>query len=155
MVSSSQGAVFTLYFPLCEQGTESRWGAEPVSLQGRQEKILVVDDDPQLRDIAEQLLRSLNYQVVSLGSGEEAIHYLKQNETDLLLLDMMMAPGISGRETYEILVEEHPALKTVIVSGFSATEDVKATLKLGARTFLKKPYSLEKLGHVMHKVLSD
>jgi len=59
---------------------------------------------------------------------------------------MIMPLGINGFETYRAIVDVCPGQKAIIASGFSITEDVKAAQALGAGQFLKKPYTLEKLG---------
>ena len=82
----------------------------------------------------------------TVSSGEEAVDYMKGNSADLLLLDMIMEPGIDGYETYKRILELHPEQKAIIVSGFSETERVKDTQRLGAGAYVKKPYLLEKIG---------
>ena len=79
-------------------------------------------------------------------SGVEAVEYLKEHTADLILLDMIMDPGINGRETYERIIKINPTQKAIIVSGFAETDEVKETQKLGAGRYIKKPVTLEKLG---------
>ena len=57
-----------------------------------------------------------------------------------------MDPGISGRETYERVIKIHPNQKAIILSGFTETDDVKETQRLGAGQYVKKPVTLEKIG---------
>ena len=71
---------------------------------------------------------------------------MKYTSADLIVLDMIMEPGINGRETYERIIILHPDQKAIIASGFSETEDVKAAQALGAGLYIKKPYTLEKIG---------
>jgi len=71
----------------------------------------------------------------------------------LLVLDMIMQPGMSGRETYWRVLAIHPNQKAVIVSGFSEDEDVRNTMQLGATSFLRKPYTLKQLGKAIQKAL--
>ena len=80
------------------------------------------------------------------NSGEEAIEYLGSNAVDLLLLDMIMEPGIDGLETYRRIIELHPGQKAVIVSGFSESDNVIEAQALGAGTYIRKPYTLRKIG---------
>ena len=145
--SSSKGTTCELYFPICrkESALPSESSGE-ADLRGNGEKILVVDDQQQQRDIAGKLLTSLGYQIHSVNSGEQAIEFLKENHVDLVLLDMLMEPGINGRKTYEEIIKIHPGQKAVIASGFSDNEEVRKTRELGARQFIKKPYSREQLG---------
>ena len=92
------------------------------------------------------MLNALGYKAKAVSSGEEAVEYLKENTVDLILLDMIMDPGMNGRETYEKIIKIHPNQKAIIVSGFAETEEVKEAQKLGAGRFIRKPISLEKIG---------
>ncbi len=60
---------------------------------------------------------------------------------------------MNGRETYEEIIKIHPKQKAIIASGFAKTEDVKAAQKLGAGKYIKKPYTLEKIGIAIKKEL--
>jgi two-component system cell cycle sensor histidine kinase/response regulator CckA len=62
------------------------------------------------------------------------------------LLDMIMDPGINGRETYERIIKIHPNQKAIIVSGFAETDDVKGAQKSGAGQYIKKPLTLKEIG---------
>jgi signal transduction histidine kinase/ActR/RegA family two-component response regulator len=142
-----QGTTFTLYFPVTRKEIEDI--KEPVSIEeysGNGEKILVVDDAEAQRDVATNLLQELNYTVETVVSGEEALEYMKSNTADLLLLDMIMDPGIDGLDTYKGIIEMHPGQKAIIASGFSETDRVRETQKLGAGAYIRKPYTLEKIG---------
>ena len=70
------------------------------------------------------MLETLGYSHVDVSSGEKAIEELKIDRVDLVLLDMIMAPGISGRETYEKTVKIYPGQKAVIISGYSEQADM-------------------------------
>jgi CheY-like chemotaxis protein len=118
------------------------------------EHILVVDDESVLREIAAQILQGFGYHVSTVASGEEAIEFVKANPVDLLIVDMLMAPGITGRQTYEKILELYPHQKAIVVSGFSESDDVRATLELGAGGFIKKPYSIEQLGQAVRAALN-
>ncbi|MBN2419249.1 MAG: PAS domain S-box protein [Deltaproteobacteria bacterium] len=147
VTSGEQGTTFDLYFPITR--TEISGADTPFSfdaLKGNGEKILVVDDLDNQRIITGRFLERLGYDVHTAGSGEEAVEYLKENSVDLVILDMIMDPGINGRETYERIIKIHPFQKAVIVSGYAETDDVKATLKMGAGQFIRKPITLQTLG---------
>ena len=153
--NSGRGTCFVLYFPVRAGGEEAVPAGDdkPEDLAGRGERILVVDDEPVLRDIAGQTLRSLGYTVDSVSSGESALEFIRENPADLIVLDMLMEPGMNGRQTYEKIIRMYPGQKAVIASGFSKSDDVKAALRLGVGGFIKKPYSVEQLGRVVKEVL--
>ncbi len=153
--SCKNGAVFTLYFP----ATRNELTVQPKSvhdgqLDGHGEKILIVDDEPQQRDIAEKILTMLGYNVQSIDSGEAAITHLKKNEVDLLILDMIMDPGMNGRRTYEEIIKFRPQQKAIIASGFSENIEVEKAQTLGAGRFVKKPYLLTQLGQAVKQALT-
>ena len=152
--SNDKGTCFQLYFPLSiEKGVVQAEKDKAEKLTGSNEHILVVDDEPQLRDIASQMLGSLGYMVNVVDSGELAIEFIKENPVDLIIMDMMMEPGINGRQTYEQIIKLHPGQKAIVASGFSESNDVKATMKLGAGGLLQKPYSIDQLGRVVKEAL--
>ena len=81
------------------------------------------------------------------------MEYIQRNSVHLILLDMIMDPGIDGLETYRRIIELKPGQKAVIASGFSETDRVRAVQSLGAGTYIKKPYTLEKIGLAIRKEL--
>ena len=74
------------------------------------------------------------------------MEYLKGNQADILVLDMIMEPGIDGLETYKRILDIYPRQKAIIVSGFSETDRVKEAQKLGAGAYVRKPYVMERIG---------
>ena len=101
------------------------------------------------------MLKKLGYSVASVSSGEEAVHYMKNHAPDLVVLDMIMEPGMDGLDTYKKILEIHPHQKAIIASGYSETERVKEARRLGATTYVKKPYLLEKIGKVIRIELDN
>ncbi len=154
--SSSGGTIFELYFPSTREDLSTI--PEFVDIEqfkGDGEKILVVDDDEGQRTIALQILSLLNYSGHAVDSGEDALHYLGGETADLVILDMVMAPGMNGCETYRRILELHPGQKAIITSGFSESSDVQQTLALGARRFVKKPYLVGMIAAVIHDTLRN
>jgi CheY-like chemotaxis protein len=142
--SDANGTSFDLYFPISrEEISDSETPGLIKDYKGNGETILVVDDVESQREITCNMLDILGYKTKSVSSGKETIEYLKENTVDLILLDMIMDPGINGRETYEQVINIHPNQKAIIVSGFAETEEVKETQKLGAGQYIKKPFTLE------------
>ncbi|MCP4214092.1 MAG: response regulator [bacterium] len=142
-----EGTVFELYFPATRENTKKVMASIPIKEYiGRNERVLVVDDVPEQREISTALLSTLNYSVFTVKSGEEAVCYLRSNSVDLIILDMIMDPGIDGLETYRRILLIRPGQKAIITSGFSETERVKEAQRLGAGEYIKKPYTLEKIG---------
>lgn len=122
-------------------------------MKGHGEHILVVDDEPELREILSLLLDRLGYRANFAASGEEAVALAQQERFDLLILDMTMEPGMGGRETYEGILQRWPGQKAIIASGYAETEDIQRTLKLGAREAVLKPFTLERIGRAIQGAL--
>jgi CheY-like chemotaxis protein len=149
-----EGSTFTVYFPATRE--ELTGGQEEITLDqyaGEGESILVVDDVKEQREVATSILTKLGYRVFIASSGEEAVAYLKDHPVDLIVLDMIMDPGIDGLETYERILEINPKQRVVLVSGFSETDRVKKAQQLGAGAYIKKPYTLEKIGLTIRRTL--
>jgi len=145
--SGEKGTVFELYFPVTREevaGAEAEVPLEDYFGQG--EKILVVDDEERQREIACGMLTKLGYIAEAVSSGEEAIEYVKEHPVDLIVLDMVMPKGINGRKTYEEIIKIRPKQKAIIASGYAKTKEVDAAQELGAGKYIKKPYTLEKVG---------
>ncbi len=145
--SGKEGTIFELYFPITRDELTTDKEQTPLEdYVGFGERILVVDDEENQREIACGLLAKLGYSAEAVSSGEEAIEYLKEYSVDLIVLDMIMPKGINGRETYEEIIKINPNQKAIIASGFAETVDVKKAQELGAGKYIKKPYTLEKIG---------
>jgi len=144
--SEGKGTTFILYFPVTREKSASNEALLSIENYMGNEKILIVDDVEEQRDIASGMLKKLGYSVTSVSSGEEAVEYMKDNSADMLVLDMIMDPGIDGLETCKRILESHPGQRAIIASGFSETERVKKAQRLGAGAYVKKPYLLEKIG---------
>jgi len=76
---------------------------------------------------------------------------MKQHSADILILDMIMDTGIAELETYKRILEFHPDQRAIIASGFSETERIREAQKMGAGEYIKKPYTLEKIGLAVKK----
>ncbi|WDP93088.1 MAG: response regulator [Desulfobacter sp.] len=147
--SSEAGTIFDIYLPagsiLQDEGKPDKIYTLS-DYTGNDEKILVVDDEENQLKITSNMLRRMGYQVATVPSGEAAVEYAGANPVDLVILDMIMAPGIDGLETFNRLRGVRPGIRAVLVSGYSKTGDVDAAQASGAGAFLKKPFSLQTLG---------
>ena len=147
VLSDGKGTTFKIYFPITMVELSEK--DLPISMEdykGDGEKILVVDDVESQREITCHMLEVLGYKAKAVSSGEEAVEYLKEHGVDLILLDMIMEPGINGRETYKRIIKIRPGQKCIIVSGFAETDEVKKTQRLGAGQYIRKPLTLQKIG---------
>jgi two-component system cell cycle sensor histidine kinase/response regulator CckA len=146
VINSDTGVTFELYFPTTIDSPIESVQIPSDSYRGNGERVLIIDDLPSQREVVSAMLTQLGYVATVAASGEDAVDYLKGHSVDVVLLDMIMDPGMSGYETYKQILAIHPGQKAIIVSGFSETDDVKKTQALGARQYIKKPYGLETIG---------
>ncbi len=153
--TEGQGTTVDLYFPVTRQEPARRDGSDGIeALRGNGERVLVVDDIPEQREIAARIISQLGYAVTSAASGEEALDFLKNHRADLVVLDMIMDPGIDGLETYQRVVRHHPRQKAIITSGFAETARVHQAQKLRAGAYVKKPFTIETLGTAIRSELA-
>lgn len=153
MDCDAPGTTFRVFLPAQKISASEQIGeVAEIDLQG-QGRILVVDDEPLQRDVADKMLRVFGYQVDTVPSGEEAVAYLKEHKVDLVILDMLMPPGMNGLQTYQQISVLHPSQKALIVSGFSESADVKMAMQLGVGGFVKKPYTMQQIARAVKEEL--
>ena len=146
ITTPGEGTRIELYFPLTRQEVSEKESMVSLDSLGGTESILVVDDVEEQRKIAAHMLKGMGYSVETAASGEEAVRIIEKSKFDLLILDMIMDPGIDGLETYRRVLEIRPNQKAIITSGYSESERVRETQKLGAGNYVKKPFIMETLG---------
>jgi two-component system nitrogen regulation response regulator NtrX len=115
-------------------------------------RILVVDDEPGVRQALEAILADEGFRVSSAGSGEQGLEMLEQERFDAVLLDVWL-PGMDGLETLQAVRERHAETEVVMISGHGTIETAVRATKLGAFDFVEKPLSLEKTLLVLRNAL--
>jgi DNA-binding NtrC family response regulator len=118
------------------------------------ERVLVVDDEDELREIIQCILVEKGYDVLTAANGEEAIEKVRENGIDLALLDIRM-PGIDGIEVLRRIKEEiNPNLAVIIMTAYGTPETAARAMRLGACDYLRKPFDTTKqVGATVKKCL--
>jgi len=116
------------------------------------EKILVVDDDPDVLDLCKQILASNGYQVKGAGDGYEAIERAKDEPFDLLLVDIKM-PRMNGMETYQAIKKLDPDMIGVVITGYGSIDTAIEAIKLGFDGFITKPFTPDELAEAVDRTL--
>lgn len=119
----------------------------------RLKKILVVDDDDQLRDMLLEVLSSLDYFPIGVKDGEEALSQLKIQDFDLVVSDIRM-PKMDGLALLKSIKEKAPELPVVMITGFPSICPVQKVMQEGADGYLAKPFRIEKIDQLMRDLLS-
>lgn len=146
--------MFELFFPTTKKTLPEQLNKVPLEyLRGNRETVMLIDDEELLLDVAQKMLENLDYQVVTMNSGEAAVTHLRSHYVDLIVLDMIMDPGISGQQTYEEILRFRPEQRAIIASGFAKNEDVNQVLNKGASSFVRKPYTMMTLGIAIKEAL--
>jgi len=115
-------------------------------------KILVVDDEPILRESREVALKVSGYEVISARTGEEGLEQFRKENPDLILLDHWL-PGINGDEVLRRIKEEDPEIPIIIMTAQGSIEMAVNLMKMGAFDFLVKPFELDQVEDLIKKGL--
>jgi len=149
------GAIFEIYLPATQAAICPVEDTQTVeSLQGNGETILLIDDQGEQNEIMEKALQKMGYVTHSVTSGEEGVAFVMSQPVDLVLLDMMMGDGLSGRETYEEILKIHPHQKAIVISGYARSDEIAKTRDLGVSYFLEKPVTISKIGLAIRQSLA-
>jgi CheY-like chemotaxis protein len=149
------GTKFNIFLPRVVAGVAAETGGIESKVVGGTETILLVEDEPPVRTLARVILQRNGYHVLEATSGADALSVWGQHaaKIDLLLTDIIMPQGVSGRELAQKLRADRPGLKVVFVSGYSPD-----TMEIGAELneqtlFMQKPYLPEQLLRSVRQVL--
>jgi len=140
-----EGSQFSLYFPRHHENQRASKSFDSQSapqLTGH-DRILVVDDEPALRELARQILTHFGYTVVTASSGEVALKVLASETIDLMLSDVIM-PNMDGYQLSRLVSKQYPSVKIQLASGFSDNRHTDSDLHL-KQNMLHKPYSSKEL----------
>jgi len=107
-------------------------------------RILIVDDEERFRLTLGKLLKVRELDVTTLGSGPEALEALKQEQYDVIVLDVRM-PGMDGIETLAEIKKLNPNIEVIILTGHASVDAAVDIMKLGGYDYLLKPSSVEEL----------
>jgi len=150
------GTTFKVYFPAIARtlNAASSTPSGPENVAGGKESILLVEDEPALRALVREVLETYKYRVREAGSGVEALRIWddENGKFDLLLTDLVMPEGLTGRELATQLKKRKPQLKIIFTSGYSA-EVLGGDFPQGQTNFLPKPYLPSQLAQYVRQCL--
>jgi len=117
-------------------------------------KILIVDDDAELRANLSEILKGAGYHTYEAASGKEAIEKAASEEFDIALLDLMM-PRMSGMDVLSGLRRVSSKIKIVMITAFATVENAVDAIKKGASDYIAKPFKIEELIATVKRVLEE
>jgi two-component system cell cycle sensor histidine kinase/response regulator CckA len=151
-----EATTFKVYFPMerCEALDEP--GPEvDVAPHAGTGRILVIDDEDLVRDVARSMLEACGYDVVAFSNGHDAVEYYRGHgeKIDLVLIDMVM-PEMSGRECFLALREMDPGVRAVLSTGYGADGEAREIVQEGMVGLVLKPFSKSALAKTVRDALS-
>ena len=156
-----KGSLFYIYLPAVAT-TQKAEPLQPTAVVSsvRTGTVLLMDDEPLIRDVCGELIRTLGYEVLVAVNGEETIDKYKLamqtgSPFDVVILDLTIRGGMGGAETVQKLLEIDPGAQVVASSGYSDDSVVSKHKEQGFKAFLKKPYSIDNIREVLNTVLNS
>jgi PAS domain S-box-containing protein len=152
-----QGTAFKVFLPIATKAAPRDRVAQPGEVPGGDETILVVEDEPALRELIQEILQKKGYRVLEAATGVQALQVWDQHkdDIDLLLTDMMMPEGVSGRELAERVLQDRADLKVIYSSGYSLDVVGEEPPFTDGSTFLQKPYDPDTIARAVRECLNN
>jgi PAS domain S-box-containing protein len=156
---AGEGSTFTIYLPVIFRSAVLA-PEETQQLHMGHGKILVMDDDPMVRDFAGEMLCYLGYDVAFATDGEEAICTYREAQAsgqpfDLVIMDLTVPGGMGGKEALNVLKSIDPAVRAIVSSGYSHNPIIASYADYGFKQAVAKPYRVEEMSQVLHEVLQN
>lgn len=140
-----EGAVFHIYLPLVERAATPDTGRQAHGpMQAHGEKVLVVDDETDLRVATVESLTAIGFRVMSAANGKEALDLCRKEQPDVVLLDIVM-PVMSGPETARTIQAAYPDIRIIFATGYDREGMTPQQAGLESVPVLSKPFSIEAL----------
>jgi CheY-like chemotaxis protein len=148
-----KGSTFKVYLPAVERRLKPEERIEKPIPTGI-ERILLIDDEPALVNMGEQILTSLGYDVTTRTSSIEALELFKakKDRFDLVITDMTM-PKMTGEDLSKELMKIRPDIPVILCTGFSARIDAKKATDMGIKAFVSKPILKREIAETIRTVL--
>ena len=147
-----QGTTFTIRIPLLAKRAGRANAAHAERLE-RALRVLVVDDEPQVRDILSEYLRTDGHSVETAGNGSEGLDKLLQGPFDLVLVDRAM-PGVSGDQVATVIKATTPDLPVIMLTGFGTMMKAAGEIPVSVDSVISKPVTLDQLRAAMAGVVA-
>ncbi len=152
----SRGATFHIYLPAREMAPPSKTESQMHQpLNGHGELILLVDDEPDICEVAKHTLESYGYRVMAALDGHEAVEIFRrhQHEIKVVLTDMMM-PNLDGPATIRELKSIDPQIRIIATSGIRSTGKLSEASEAGVNIFLPKPFTADTLLSALAEIIN-
>jgi len=151
-----KGSAFEIYLPEIEPGEQEEESRVEMDIPSGSERILFIDDEPTLGNIAEMTLKNLGYQVTTRTNSKEALDLftLHPDQYDLVITDMTM-PDMTGDKLAQKIMEVKKDIPIILCTGFSEYISKEKAESIGIREFIMKPFEMKKMARTIRKVLDE
>ena len=150
-----KGTEFTVLFPVAEGGKDQNADDEPTMIEGGDESILLIDDEPSVLKVEQRILRKLGYNVTIENDSEKALEKIKREpeKFDLVISDMTM-PKMNGATLAEKAMRANPDLPVIICTGYSNRITKEEIRRLGVKALVYKPLSVPSIASEIRKIFN-
>jgi signal transduction histidine kinase len=148
------GTTAEIYLPLAEN-VEQKASETPQKIPRGNGRILLVDDEEIVRNVASEMIQMQGYSVIVSSDGKDALEYYKDHfrEIDLVVLDIVM-PRLGGYDCFMGMKAVNPAVKAFAFSGYVINDEVNKMLEQGAVGFVQKPFDIKSFSKAIHDALA-
>jgi CheY-like chemotaxis protein len=155
----NSGTTFFIYLPASQKESVTLKDEEKKP-HGGKGKILIMDDEKEIRDLVGEMLESIGYEVEFAIDGTEAIQTYKlakksKNLFDVVIIDLTVPGGMGGREAIQKLREIDPEVRAIVSSGYTNDPVMIDFKKYGFSDVIAKPYKLAELSEVLHRTIKS
>ncbi len=152
-----EGTTFNIYLPsrYARDISVTEGEFEDEGVKGGNETILIVEDEPGLREFLEEVLTDKGYTVRSASEGQQAITLFLENHDIRLVLSDIGLPNVNGIELLQAVKKSNPQVKVILASGFIEEEERERARRSGINAFLQKPYRLNEVLRLVRRVLDS
>jgi DNA-binding NtrC family response regulator len=155
---AGKGSTFTIYLPASTDAGLDAKAISAATVGGRKGKILLMDDEEMIRNIAKEMIKALGHEVEIADEGNAAIEMFRRareagSPFDVVILDLKVKGGLGGEDTIQKILEIDPDVKAVVSSGYEDSPIIANYREYGFSAFLNKPYKIDALKDCLNAYL--
>jgi CheY-like chemotaxis protein len=153
-----EGTAFAIYLPVSARKQEKRAGSEVIARSAAGARVLVMDDEQMIRDVAKEMLEMLGYDVVLARHGQEAIELFKKHHdsgkpVNLAIMDLTIPGGMGGKLAVKEILAINPDAKVVVSSGYSNDPIMAQCREYGFAAAIVKPFELQDIARIVNELM--
>lgn len=151
----NKGTTFKIFLPINGDQIELEERTKEIDdkIEGKNQKILIIDDEENIRQLMMEVLAENNYQVDSAAGAQEGLEMIENNRYDLIILDMLM-PEMTGYDFFEQIKNKPDRPKVIVATGYSSLDQIEEMKNSGIEGLIAKPFQFTDMLHLINEVLS-